>query len=97
VTAGTLFRDSTLRAPIRYLLCLLLLWISAVSQTSAGYKARPYVPLPMESYPAGLTSADNGNPMMFLEIDLKAAVSAGTKKQLAMGLTIQAMLRARCR
>jgi len=44
------------RVPIRCFLSWFLVWISAVIPIPAGYKARPYVPLPIESYPSRLTS-----------------------------------------
>jgi len=44
------------RASLRFFICWFLIWISPGSPVFAGYKARPYVPLPIESYPSKLTS-----------------------------------------
>jgi len=50
------FRFPHRRAVIRFAFCGFLAWISTVFSTFAGYKARPYVPLPIESYASRLTS-----------------------------------------
>ena len=44
------------RAPIRHSLCWLFLCLLPILPITAGYKAKPYVPLPIESYPSRLTS-----------------------------------------
>ena len=56
MTSRTPLNVSPGQASIRCLLCWLLVWISPVSSLFAGYKARPYVPLPIESYPCRITS-----------------------------------------
>jgi hypothetical protein len=56
VIVSMLLKALLRRISIRHFLCWLLVWFSPIHSIPAGYKAREYAPLPIESYPSRLTS-----------------------------------------
>jgi hypothetical protein len=86
VTAGTPSKHSSLRAPIRYFVCLFLLSIPPVFQITAKYRARPYVPLPIESYPARLTSEGLAVAVEAMFTDALAATAFDKKDIVTSGI-----------